>query len=128
MFDHHNSSQADPCIAYGRGGAGNMRRRSSIVSAWSKIASTSPPTSTKLVLTSSPEDHYARLSREDKRRASSAWSSSASTAGEKKNIWERLFKRRGSGAEEVGCEGAKRQGSRASVEVESVKTGASSEE
>ncbi|CBY00395.1 hypothetical protein IAQ61_011326 [Plenodomus lingam] len=69
---------SDPCIFYGRGGAGNMRRRSSITSAWSKIASQASSNPTKLVLTSSPETHYANSKSE--RRVSSSASSSSSLA------------------------------------------------
>ncbi|KAH9864248.1 hypothetical protein J1614_010182 [Plenodomus biglobosus] len=97
-------SSMDPCIAYGRGGAGNMRRRSSIVSAWSKIAS-EPSTSNKLVLTPCPDDYYANSKSErrvstssNQRRGSSMWS--ISSAGEQKKFgWRTLFRRR-TGAEE----------------------------
>ncbi|KAF2853149.1 hypothetical protein T440DRAFT_515871 [Plenodomus tracheiphilus IPT5] len=95
-------STVDPCIAYGRGGAGNMRRRSSIVDAWSKIAS---QPSSNLVLTSSPEDHYANSKSErrvstssTRRRASSLWSTS--TAGEHRKFGLRTLFRRSSSAEE----------------------------
>ncbi|CAO2655591.1 Nn.00g043940.m01.CDS01 [Neocucurbitaria sp. VM-36] len=95
----------DPCISYGRGGAGNMRRRSSILDAWSKITA-QPANNNKLALFSSPEDHYANSKSEprmstsstNRRRASSMWSSS--TAGEHhRSVWKRLF-RKGSVAEE----------------------------
>jgi hypothetical protein len=116
-----NHSASDNYIPYGRGGAGNMRkssrrishgffllvftncgigRPSSIREAWFKI--TSQPDQHPLVLTSSPEDHYAssknerRTSSLGRRRStvSSTWSSS--TVGEHRSMWKRLFMRRSS--------------------------------
>ncbi|KAF2036450.1 hypothetical protein EK21DRAFT_105767 [Setomelanomma holmii] len=72
---------ADPFIPYGRGGAGNMRRQSTIRDAWFKL-STSPPPQPELV----DQQHT--------RRRSSLWSTS--TAGERESKWRRLFGRKGS--------------------------------
>ncbi|KAF1845099.1 uncharacterized protein K460DRAFT_102990 [Cucurbitaria berberidis CBS 394.84] len=96
------NTEMDPCVSYGRGGAGNMRRRSSILDAWTKIAS--QPSNNKIAPCSSPDDHYVSSKSEprassssQRRRASSMWSSS--TAGEHRSVWKRLF-RRGSLVEE----------------------------
>lgn len=104
-------STQDPCIPYGRGGAGNMRkpsslpffpcllptsqhlpantpfpgRRSSIAAAWSTILSHPSSTDDKLVLTSSPDDHYAASKTEPRRRRHS---SSTSEEGRKSSVAE----------------------------------------
>ena len=121
MTRHH--SPEDEYIPYGRGGAGNMRksqfipshhairtppltpypgRKSAIRESWFKILA-SEPAHSPLVLTSSPEDHYAASKSEPRRRSthsSSAWSTS--TAGERRSGWRRwwLGRRKESVAEE----------------------------
>ncbi|CAN9219279.1 unnamed protein product [Alternaria alternata] len=75
-------STQDPCIPYGRGGAGNMRRRSSIAAAWSTILSHPSPTdSNKLNLVSSPEEHYAASKSEPRRRRHSSSTSEEGSEG-----------------------------------------------
>ncbi|CAN9202628.1 unnamed protein product [Alternaria alternata] len=75
-------STQDPCIPYGRGGAGNMRRRSSIAAAWSTILSHPSPTdSNKLNLVSSPEEHYAASKSEPRRRRHSSSTSDEGSEG-----------------------------------------------
>ncbi|CAI9629132.1 unnamed protein product [Alternaria burnsii] len=75
-------STQDPCIPYGRGGAGNMRRRSSIAAAWSTILSHPSPTdSNKLNLVSSPEEHYAASKSEPRRRRHSSSTSEDGSEG-----------------------------------------------
>ncbi|CAN9179561.1 unnamed protein product [Alternaria alternata] len=75
-------STQDPCIPYGRGGAGNMRRRSSIAAAWSTILShPSPIDSNKLNLVSSPEEHYAASKSEPRRRRHSSSTSEEGSEG-----------------------------------------------
>ncbi|OAK96424.1 hypothetical protein IQ06DRAFT_52279 [Phaeosphaeriaceae sp. SRC1lsM3a] len=85
MTNHPSStSPSDTYIPYGRGGAGNMRRKSSISAAWS-LLSTQP----SHTLVSSPDDHYASSKTEQHRRRSSTWSSSTS-GGEHRSRWRRL--------------------------------------
>ncbi|RYN49010.1 hypothetical protein AA0114_g6806 [Alternaria tenuissima] len=75
-------STQDPCIPYGRGGAGNMSRRSSIAAAWSTILSHPSPTdSNKLNLVSSPEEHYAASKSEPRRRRHSSSTSEEGSEG-----------------------------------------------
>ncbi|KAH4175937.1 hypothetical protein HBI26_065460 [Parastagonospora nodorum] len=100
MTRHH--SPEDEYIPYGRGGAGNMRRKSAIRESWFKILA-SEPLPSPLVLTSSPDDHYAASKSEPRRRSthsSSAWSTS--TAGERKSGWRRWLGRRKESVAEEG--------------------------
>ncbi|KAH7350483.1 hypothetical protein BKA66DRAFT_446869 [Pyrenochaeta sp. MPI-SDFR-AT-0127] len=101
------STIVDPCVSYGRGGAGNIRRRSSILDAWSKISS--PSAETTLAPGSSHEEHCANSKPESRssislssRRASSMWSSS--TTGDHKSVWRRWFKRKTAVHEKVKTE------------------------
>ena len=99
MFEH--ASPSDVYVPYGRGGAGNMRRRSDIVSAWSKLTA-QKSTSSRLTLISSPDDHYGASKSIDRRASSTRASSthSTSTAGEHKSGWRKLLKRKSSMEEE----------------------------
>ncbi|OAL53953.1 hypothetical protein IQ07DRAFT_325518 [Pyrenochaeta sp. DS3sAY3a] len=98
------NTSMDPCISYGRGGAGNMRRRSSIIDAWAKIASdsspsSSPPNNSSSPLSTSPDDASKPERRSvstHRRRASSMWSLSTGVT-EKSGMsrsWKTLFLRR----------------------------------
>jgi hypothetical protein len=115
MFDH---AKSENYIPYGRGGAGNMRMschqnfvscklltqppgtESSIREAWFKIAA--KPDQHPLVLTSSPEGHYANSKSERhsssslRRRStvSSSWSLSSSSTREHTSSWKQLFRRK----------------------------------
>jgi len=89
IFTMTEHTTADPFIPYGRGGAGNMRRQSSIRDAWFKITSQADSSQDTAKL------EPARTSTSTaRRRASSTWSSS--TAGERRFGWKRLFRRRSS--------------------------------
>ncbi|KAH7093142.1 hypothetical protein FB567DRAFT_168063 [Paraphoma chrysanthemicola] len=89
----------DPWIPYGRGGAGNMRRKSSIRDAWFKISS--QPDQHHASLTSRAEEPYASskserhtsTSRRRRSTNSSLWSTSTA-AGEHRSAWRRLFRRK----------------------------------
>ncbi|KAH7396784.1 hypothetical protein DE146DRAFT_51057 [Phaeosphaeria sp. MPI-PUGE-AT-0046c] len=85
MTNHASStSSSDSYIPYGRGGAGNMRRKSSVQQAWS-LLSTQPSHG----LISSPDEYYASSKTSPPRRRSSTWSTSTS-GGEHRSKWRRL--------------------------------------
>ncbi|KAF1911366.1 hypothetical protein BDU57DRAFT_101815 [Ampelomyces quisqualis] len=87
----------DTYVAYGRGGAGNMRTKSSIRDAWCRIMA--GPDAHPLVLTSSPEGHYASSKSEPRRRSTNSSLWSLSTAGEHGSKWRRVFRTGTSSAE-----------------------------
>ncbi|KAF2130479.1 hypothetical protein P153DRAFT_356240 [Dothidotthia symphoricarpi CBS 119687] len=96
-------STSDPCISYGRGGAGNMHRRSFIRSKIAKLGK--QPSNDEITLSINPDDYYAN-SKSEPRRSSSVRSSkssirSSSTSGDHKlSSWRNLFRKETSLEEE----------------------------
>ncbi|KAL5118917.1 hypothetical protein ACEQ8H_003240 [Pleosporales sp. CAS-2024a] len=83
----------DRFIPYGRGGAGNMRRQSTIRDSWfeahapnSNPNSTSPP--------SDPDEQFAASKSRPRRRSSISMWSTSTVGNEYRSVWKKWFSRR----------------------------------